>query len=150
MREDEEALHHAETLQFSISVGVSMDLCICLHVLQSSCLQLHGPKTDGWREWAKKVLIKLEKMTNDSKVCEARSATETRRSLVPDKDGLKKWFYSIIKMIKVCFCLYFFYRTSTLWRQSPWLLGFMWFSAGNHDNTVRWQECSERRKHDLS
>lgn len=38
MREDEEALHHRETLQFSItrdiqlSAGVSMDTRVCLHV----------------------------------------------------------------------------------------------------------------------
>lgn len=38
MREDEEVLHHADTLQFSFtsniknSVGVSMDPGICLHV----------------------------------------------------------------------------------------------------------------------
>lgn len=41
MREDEEALHHRETLQFGItrdlqlSAGVSMDPRICLHVKQS-------------------------------------------------------------------------------------------------------------------
>lgn len=67
MREDEEALHHRETLRFSItrdiqlSAGVSMDPRICLHVKQSQVnvdaqLVAAALAKDQEMERAKKVL----------------------------------------------------------------------------------------------